>query len=120
MNSCQCGLARSCGVPDEVPAIRNTRMMNPHGVGYTGETLKDHTATCDCCQMEFTFRAPANRGGDRVRCDHCASHQPQGTMSEQLSALREHQDRYPPIVATARGIAREAKADQKASGGQPP
>jgi hypothetical protein len=88
-------------------------MMNPHGVGYTGETLNDHTAACDCGQMEFTFRAPANRGRDRVRCDHCASHQPRGTMSEQLSALREHQDRYPHIVATARRIARVAKADQK-------
>ncbi len=87
--------------------------MNPYGVGYTGETLKDHTATCDCCEMEFTFRAPANRGGERVRCDHCAGHQPRVTMSEQLSARREHQRRYPAIVATARRIAREAKADQK-------
>jgi hypothetical protein len=86
--------------------------MNPQGVGYSGATMMNHTATCDCCEMEFTFRAPVDRGSDRTRCDQCADHRLGGMLSEQLLALREHQQRYPPAVATARRIARDAKAEE--------
>jgi hypothetical protein len=87
--------------------------MNPYAVGYTGATVMDHTATCDCCEIEFIFSAPADRGSDRKRCDLCAGHNLNGDLSQQLAALREHQSRYPVLVATARRIARDAKAEQK-------
>jgi hypothetical protein len=87
--------------------------MNPYAVGYTGATMTDHTATCDCCEIEFTFKAPADRGSDRTRCDYCASHNLDGSANQQLLSLREHQARYPALIVTARRITREAKAEQR-------
>jgi len=40
-------------VPDDA-AVRNSRKMNPYAVGYTGATITDHIATCDCCETDGT------------------------------------------------------------------
>jgi hypothetical protein len=87
---------------------RSSQFMNPFAVGYTGETLQDHRATCECCRIEFVFRAPASQKHRRKRCDHCADHQLEGTTDQQLAAFREHHNRYPAVVAKAREMAREA------------
>jgi hypothetical protein len=95
------------GVSETAPA-RSSRFMNPFAVGYTGETVQDHRATCECCRIEFIFRAPESQKHHRKRCDHCADHELEGTTDQQLAAFGEHHNRYPAVVAKAREMAREA------------
>jgi hypothetical protein len=82
--------------------------MNPWEVGHAGATVQDYRATCECCEIEFIFRAPTSQKHHPKRCDQCAEHQLEGTTDQQLAALREHHSRHPGEVAKARKLAREA------------
>ena len=84
--------------------------MNPYSVGHTGATVRDYLATCQCCEIEFIVRAPASQKHHPKRCDHCVDHQLEGTTDQQLTAFREHHNRYPAEVAKARKMTREAMA----------
>jgi hypothetical protein len=95
------------GVSEKVP-VRNSRWMNPYAVGHAGATVRDYATTCECCEIEFVVRAPTGQTPHPKRCDHCVGHELEGTADQQRTALREHHNRYPDVVAKARKMTREA------------
>jgi hypothetical protein len=84
--------------------------MNPYAVGHAGATVREYPATCECCKIEFIVRAPTSQTRHAKRCDHCVDHELEGTADQQLTAFREHHNRYPHVVAKARKMTREAMA----------
>jgi hypothetical protein len=84
--------------------------MNPFGVRHRGATVRPYPATCECCRIEFIVLAPESHPHHQKRCEHCRDHKPEGTTDEQLTAFREHHNRYPAEIAKARKMTREAMA----------
>jgi hypothetical protein len=100
-------------VSESVP-VRNSRLMNPCVVGNAGATVRPYPATCERCEIEFLVRAPATQKYHPKRCDPCLDHKPEGTTDEQLTAFREHHNRYLAEVAKPRRMTREAMAAKSA------
>ena len=77
--------------------------------------MQDYPAICECCEIEFIVRAPTTQKHHPKRCDHCVNHGPKGTADDQLTAMREHQNRYSAEVAKARKMTREAMAAKESA-----
>jgi hypothetical protein len=102
------------GVSEKIP-VRNSQFMNPFGVRHSGATVRPYPATCECCSIEFIVLAPESHPLHQRRCEPCRDHNPDGTQDEQLTAFREHHNRYPAEVAKARKMTREAMAAKESA-----
>lgn len=88
--------------------------QNPFGVGYSGALVTTRKSICQCCGAEHAWSASPEMLHWQPPCSACEKHD-MSTPEGELDALREHHQRLPALLVTAREMTRAAKrAEAKA------
>lgn len=68
-------------------------VKNPFGVGESGTDMVPIAAHCECCDLLFQYKTPRHAPRGKKRCTNCTRHLLDGSLEEQIIALREHEPR---------------------------